>query len=71
MNTSDIISAGSRPLLPTTSPVYRQEPKDVLYTRLIASLKAVPANPTAGYDQSQFEFPGDRTRSRYRTDGGA
>lgn len=67
MNTSDVISAGSRPLLPTTSPTYRQEPKDVLYMKLKASLSATPQSISQPYDPYLYEFPGDRTYSRYRS----
>lgn len=69
MNTSDIISAGSRPLLPTTSPTYRKEPKDVLYTKLRASLSAAPKTISEPYDPYLYEFPGDRTYARYRAGG--
>lgn len=67
MNTSDIISVGSRPLLPTTRRTYSQEPKDVLYAKLLGSLKADPNTLNPTYDPYLYEFPGDRTYARYRS----
>jgi len=65
MNTSDIVSFGSRPLLPSSATTYSQQPKDVLYTRLLASLSSrVWVQPT-NYETYLYEFPGDRTTERY------
>lgn len=71
MRTSDIISPGSRPLLPTASAGYRQEPKDILNTKLQAALKYAAGTTNArAYDPYLYEFPGDRTYERYVLQGG-
>ena len=63
MNTSDLLSIGSRPLLPTAQREYKQEAKDVLMAKLEASFALPP--PPEVYATYQFEFPGDRTYERY------
>lgn len=69
MNTSDVVNPASRPLLTAGRSVYRPEPKDVLFTKLKASLRSDPKVSNTPYDTSLFEFPGDRTYSR-RVDRG-
>jgi hypothetical protein len=64
MNTSDLISIGSRPLLPTAKTSYTQETKEALLAKLKASFaKSLVEYPK--YEVYQFEFPGDRTYERY------
>lgn len=65
MNTSDLVSIGSRPLLPTSKTTYDREAKDVLLAKLAASFsRPAPVNYQK-YETYQFEFPGDRTYERY------
>jgi len=65
MNTSDIVSIGSRPLLPSSEATYSQQPKDALYTRLLASLAEKAWVRPTNYEPYLYEFPGDRTTERY------
>lgn len=65
MNTSDLVSIGSRPLLPTTKTTYDQESKEALLAKLQASFSRPSSNNYRRYETYQFEFPGDRTYERY------
>ena len=65
MNTSDIVSRGSRPLNVLSSLYYRQQPKDALASQLAADVEQPTPVPTSFLDSSQYEFPGDRTYARY------
>lgn len=64
MNTSALISIGSRPLLPAAKTTYTVEPKEALLAKLSASVLDPVPQPTR-YDTYQFEFPGDATYLRY------
>lgn len=65
MNTSDLISIGSRPLLPTAKTTYDQEPKETLLAKLAVSFTRPVSQQYQRYETYQFEFPGDRTYERY------
>jgi hypothetical protein len=64
MNTSDLVSIGSRPLQPNDKQTYTKEPKEVLLAKLSATF-SMPSEPIKRYETYQFEFPGDRTYERY------
>lgn len=65
MNTSDLISIGSRPLLPQAKTTYNKEPKEVLLAKLDATFSLRRADMSPRYETYQYEFPGDRTYQRY------
>jgi hypothetical protein len=67
MNTSDLISIGSRPLLPTARTTYNPESKEALLAKLEASFTPEFSIDYPRYEVYQFEFPGDRTYERYLT----
>ena len=64
MNTSDLVSIGSRPLLPSSKTTYTRESKESLLAKLAATFVSEPAL-VAEYETYQYEFPGDRTYERY------
>jgi len=65
MNTSGVSSQGSRPLLPSASSTYSQQPKDVLFLRLLAQLSSTAWIQPTTYETYLYEFPGDRTTEKY------
>jgi hypothetical protein len=65
MNTSDLVSIGSRPLLPEAARTYDRTPKEILLARLEATFSNASEAFDARYETYQFEFPGDRTYERY------
>jgi hypothetical protein len=65
VNTSDLVSIGSRPLLPTARTTYSTESKETLLAKLAASFEQESSTTYPQYETYQFEFPGDRTYERY------
>jgi hypothetical protein len=65
VNTSDLVSIGSRPLLPTAKTTYGPESKEALVAKLAASFVPEFSLNFEKYETYQFEFPGDRTYERY------